>query len=193
MRKGMLLLGSLAALGLAGPAMADFNYSYVELGWMQSEIDDLDADGDGFGLRGSFEFTPKFHAFASLSDQDFDVGGTDVSGETMQLGGGYAWALSPRLDVVGRVSYNSIEVSAGGQSVDDSGIGIGAYLRGSPSDRLEITGGLDLIDYDESGSDTAIGLGGRFFFTKSFAAGLDMTFNDDGTQYMLGGRFSFGQ
>ena len=65
-----LILGTIAALGLAGPAMATdgFSYSFVELGWVNSEIDDLDADGDGFGIRGSMEFTPAIHAFASYME-----------------------------------------------------------------------------------------------------------------------------
>lgn len=199
MRKGMIL-ASLAGLGLAGPALATdaFSYSYVELGWINSEIDDLNADGDGFGIRGSMEFTPALHAFASYSDQDFDLGsGVDATGETMEIGLGYAWTLSPKLDVVGRLSYTdiSVDVNVSGftGSADDSGLGLGGYLRGSPMERLELTGGIDFVDYDESGSDTAFGLGGRFFFTKSFAAGADVTFNDDGTTYMLGGRFSFRQ
>lgn len=189
-----LILGTIAALGLAGPAMATdgFSYSFVELGWINSEIDDLNADGDGFGIRGSMEFTPALHAFASYADQDFDVAGIDVSGETLQIGFGYAWSVSPKMDVVGRVSYNDITVDALGASADDSGIGLGGYLRGRPADRLELTGGIDLVDYDESGSDTEFGVGARFFFTKSFAAGVDVEFNDDGTSYMLGGRFSFG-
>lgn len=195
MRKGMIL-ASLAGLGLAGPALATdaFSYSYVELGWINSEIDDLNADGDGFGIRGSMEFTPALHAFASYSDQDFDVGGTDVSGETLEIGAGYAWTLGPKLDVVGRLLYSDVSVDVPGfGGASDSGIGVGGYLRGKPMDRMELTGGLDLVDYDESGSDTSFGIGARFFFTESFAAGADVSFNDDGTTYMLGGRFSFRQ
>jgi hypothetical protein len=192
MRNGMIL-ASLAALGLAGPAVAhDFSYSFVELGWMQSEIDDLDADGDGFGIRGSMEFTPALHGFVSYSDQDFDFAGLTATGETLEIGVGYAWSLSQNIDVVGRVLYSDVSVEAAGVSADDSGIGIGGYLRGAPTDRLELTGGIDLIDYDESGSDTAFGVGALFHFTKMFSGGLSMTFNDDGTQYMLGGRMNFG-
>lgn len=194
MRKEMIL-ASLAALGCAGPALATdaFNYSYVEIGWVNSEIDDLDADGDGFGIRGSMEFTPNLHAFAGYSDQDYDVAGIDVSGEQLEIGVGYAWSLTPKLDVVGRVSYLDLSVDALGASADDSGFGLGGYLRGKPAERLELTGGIDLVDYDESGSDTAFGVGALFHFTRMFAAGVNMTFNDDGTQYMIGGRVNFRQ
>jgi len=200
MRKGMIL-GSLAALALTGPALASdgFSYSYVELGWVNTEFDDLNADGDGLGIRGSFEFTPSFHAFASYTDQDFDVGaGGNVSGELLEIGGGYAWSLSPQLDIVGRLAYldQSIDVSIagfGGATFEDDGFGIGGYVRGRPFEQLELTGGLDFVDMDLGGSDTYFGVGARFFFTKMFAAGLDMRLNSDDTTYTLGGRFNFGQ
>jgi hypothetical protein len=191
MRKG-IILASLAGLGLAGPAIAgDFNYSFVELGWVNSEFDDLDADGDGFGIRGSMEFTPSLHGFASFTDQSYDF---DVGAEFLEVGVGYAWSVSPKVDVVGRLAYldTSVDIPGFG-SVSDSGFGLGGYLRGSPMDRLELTGGIDLVDYDEGGSDTAYGVGARFFVTKTFAAGLDMQFNDIGTTYTLGGRMTFGQ
>jgi hypothetical protein len=197
MRKGMIL-GTLAALGLAGPALADdgFSYSYVELGWVNTDLDGL--EGDGFGLRGSMEFTPAFHAFAQLSDQDFDLGaGIEAGGESLEVGVGYAWSMKPTVDIVGKFAYltQEIDVSVAGfgGSVDDDGFGIGGYVRGRPLEQLELTGGLDFVDMDLGGSDTYLSVGGRFFFTKMFAAGLDVRLNSDDTTYILGGRFNFGQ
>lgn len=195
-----IILGSLAALGLAGPALASdgFSYSYAELGWVNTEFDDLGADGDGFALRGSFEFTPALHGFAQLADQDFDVGGgAEVGGEAMELGVGYAWTMSPTVDIVGKLAYVTQEIDVNiagfGGSFDDDGFGIGGYVRAQPVDRLELTGGIDLVDMDLGGSDEYLSLGARFFFTKMFAAGLDLRLNSDDTSYMLGGRFNFGK
>lgn len=190
MRKAMIL-ASLAACGLTGTAVAsDFNYSYVELGWMQSEFDDLDADGDGFGIRGSMEFTDALHGFVSYSDQSYDF---DVGGEFIEIGVGYAWSMSRNLDIVGRLAYldTSFDIPGFGD-VSDDGFALGGYLRGRPTPSLEVTGGVDLVDYSEGGSDEQFGLGARYFFTKQFAAGLDMSFNDFGTTYTLGGRMTFG-
>ena len=191
MRRSMIL-ASLAALGLGGPALAsDLNYSFVELGWQQAEFDDLDADGDGFGIRGSMEFTNALHGFVSYSDQSYDF---DVGGEFIEIGVGYAWSLSPKLDIVGRLAYldTSFDIPGFGD-VSDDGFALGGYLRGKPMENLELTGGVDLVDYSDGGSDEQFGLGVRYFFTKQFAAGLDMSFNDFGTTYTLGGRMSFGQ
>jgi hypothetical protein len=199
MRKGMII-GSLAALALTGPAIAadGFSYSYVELAWVNSELSDLDIDGDGFGLKGSFEFTPALHAFAQLSDTDYDTGfGASVSGENMELGVGYAWSMSPRMDIVGKFSFVQqeidIDVPGFGGSFEDDGFALGGYVRGKPIEQLELTGGLDFVDMDLGGSDEYFTLCARYFFTKMFAAGLDLRLNSDDTTYMLGGRFNFGK
>ena len=192
MRKG-LFLGLLAALGVAGPAMAEegFNYSYVELGYVKSDLDDYNVDGDGFGLRGSYEFTKNIHAFAAYSDQDFDF---NVNATTLELGAGYAWPVNPNMDLVGTASYVHAEVDAPGfGSVDDSGLGLGFGVRARVVDVVELTGGLRYVDFDNSGSNTSFTAGGRYFFTNNLAAGLDVESDDNGTTWMLGGRFSFGQ
>jgi hypothetical protein len=192
MRKSFIL-GSIAALSIAGPAMAEdgFDYSYVELGYVKSEIDDFDVDGDGLGVRGSYEFTQNFHAFASYADQDYDF---DLSATTFELGAGYAWPVNPNFDVVGTLSYIQTEVDVPTfGTFEDDGFAAGAGVRARVVEALELTGGLKYVSYDEVGSDTTFGAGARYFFTKMFAAGVDVDFDDDGTTWMLGGRMSFGQ
>lgn len=195
MRK-MMVIGSLLALGVAGTALAaeeGFSYSNVELGYIDTELDDFDVSGDGFGLRGSWAFTPNVHGFASYSDLDFDH---DVSAETLRIGAGLNWPLSPRLDVIGRLSYvrAEMDVSFGpfSASVDDSGFGLEAGVRGRPMEQLEVTGSLDYVDIGDA-DDTSLGVGARYYFTSQFAAGGDLSFNDDGTTIMLGLRFDFGR
>ena len=199
MRKG-LYLGLLAALGgVAGPAMAapvpamaeeGFNYSYLELGYVKSELDDYNVNGDGFALRGSYEFTKNVHAFAGYSDLGYDFG---VDATTMELGAGYAWPVSSNMDLIGSASYLHAEVSAPGVgSADDSGLGLGVGVRGRVYNVVELTGGLQYVDFDKSGNDTTFTAGGRYYFTNRFAAGVDADFDDNGTTWMLGGRFSFG-
>jgi Outer membrane protein beta-barrel domain len=192
MRKS-IILGSIAALGMTGPAIAEdgFDYSYLELGYVKSEIDDFNVDGDGLGVFGSYEFTQNFHAFAGYSDQDFDF---DLSASTFELGAGYAWPVNPNMDLVGTFSYITTEIDVPGfGSFDDDGFALGAKVRARVANALELTGGLKYVDYDEVGNDTTFGVGARYFFTKMFAAGVDVDFDDDGTTWMLGGRLSFGQ
>jgi hypothetical protein len=199
MRK-QTILASLAALGFAGPALATegFSYSFVEVGWVNQEFDDLDVDADGPGIRASVELAPSFHLFGSYSDQDFDVGsGSDINGESLSLGAGYAWSLNPTVDIVGNVAYLREELDVqisgfGSGSMEDDGLGVAGYVRARPIEQLELTGGLSYVDFDESGDDTFFTAGARYFFTKQFAAGLDVTLNSDTTAFILGGRFNFG-
>jgi hypothetical protein len=199
MRK-QTILASLAALGFAGPALATegFSYSFVELGWVNQEFDDLDVDADGPGVRASIELTPAFHLFGTYSDQDFDLGaGNDVNGESLAVGAGYAWSLNPKVDLVGNIAYLRAELDVqitgfGGGSVEDDGLGVAGYVRARPVEQLELTGGLNYVDLDDTGDDTYFTVGARFFFTKMFAVGLDVSLNSDTTAYVLGGRFNFG-
>lgn len=193
MRKAITAASAVAALCFMAPALADegFSYSFVELGYMNTEIDDLDVDGDGPGLRGSIEFTDMFHGFASYSDLDLDF---DVGTTQMEIGAGLNYTLSPNVDLIGTVSYLNLEVDLppGFGSVDDSAIALGAGLRGRVGEQLELSGGLKYAEFDEGGNDTAFNVGGRYYFTKIFALGADIEFNEDGTSWILGGRFDFG-
>src|SRR5262245_44976902 len=199
MRK-QTILASLVALGFAGPALAteNFSYSFVELGWVNQDFDDLDVEADGPAVRGSIELTPGFHLFGTYSDQDFDLGpGSDVNGESMTLGAGYAWSVSPTIDIVGNIAYlrEELEVRTsgfGGGSIEDDGMGVAGYVRARPIEQLELTGGLNYVDFDDSGDDTYFSAGARYFFTKAFAVGLDVSLNSDTTAFVLGGRFNFG-
>jgi opacity protein-like surface antigen len=199
MRK-QTILASLMVLGFAGPALATegFSYSFVELGWVSQDFDDLDVDADGPGIRASIELTPAFHLFGSYSDQDFDVGtDSDVNGESITLGAGYAWSLSSKVDLVANAAYLRQELDVqlagfGSGSVEDDGLGVGAYVRARPIEQLELTGGLNYVDFDDSGDDTYFSAGARFFVTKMFALGLDVQLNSDTTAFILGGRFDFG-
>ena len=97
-----LLIGSMLALGLSGPALAaDLSYSYVEAAYVNSEIDDFDLDGDGFSLFGSVELGRNFFGFGSYADNDYNGG---VGSQFLELGVGAHWPLSPAWDVFGGVS-----------------------------------------------------------------------------------------
>lgn len=188
--RNRIILGSLAALGLAGPALAQggFSYNFVELGYVNTEIDNPDIDGDGFGLRGSLAVSKNFHVFTEYADQDFDG---NVDGKTFELGGGLNWALSPNLDLIATISYVRSEVDTPLGDFDDDGYGLGLGLRGRATGQLELTGGIRYVDLDDSGDNTSLRVGGRYFFTPQFAVGLDLDYDDDATSWVLGARYTF--
>jgi hypothetical protein len=182
---------TVAALGFVAPAFAqdELSYSFVELGYVNSEIDDLDIDGNGFGLRGSYAFSESFHGFAAYTDQDYDF---DVGLSQFEIGGGMRFALNPKVDLVGTLSYLNVNLDApGGFDLDDDGLALGLGVRGRATETLELRGEAKLVDYDEADSDTTFSVGARYYLTPMFALGADIGFNDDGTTWILGGRFDF--
>ena len=109
MRKS-LAAGAVAAL-LAGPALADgFSYNNLELGFVDTEIEDFDEfgdiEGDGLSLGGSVEFGAGIHGFGKVTGLEFedilDVG-------TLSLGLGFNHALAPQLDLFSGISYERLK------------------------------------------------------------------------------------
>ena len=90
------------------------------------------------------------------------------------------------------LSYVGIKLDAPGfPSMNDSGVGVGAELRGRMTDALELHGGLSYVNLNDSGDGTSGNVGLRVYVTKVLALGADAAFNSDGTTWMLGARFDF--
>ena len=188
MKRSMTLL-SLMALPVT--VLADgFDYTYVEAGFVNSEIDvgPFDVDGDGFGLSGSFALSDSIHLIGSYSDQDYDFG---VSADTLKLGGGFNTSLNSDLDFVAQLAYYDVEVSSGFGNADDDGLGVGAGIRARPAPDLELDAGLTYVDLDDS--DTVINLGIRYYFSDTFALAGGLVDDDSGLSWSIGVRAEFGQ
>ena len=176
---------------LAGFAQAEeFDYTFIEAGYVSADFDTggIDVDGDGFGINGSFAIADNYFAFAEYSSLGFDF---DIDLNRLAVGGGAHFALSPTIDFVGTLSFRDYEVESGIVTVSDSGLGIGAGLRGRMNSSFEWEAGIDYSDVSDS--DISFGLDGRYYFTDSVAAGAGVTFDDDVTIYALGMRVEFGQ
>ena len=68
----MLALAPLAALA------DDMSYSYVDLGYVETDIDDCPS-ADGFGVRGSVGFAENWFVFGEYTSQDFSTASTSTS------------------------------------------------------------------------------------------------------------------
>jgi hypothetical protein len=189
MRLATALL-TLTALPCA--AFADgFDYTFVEGGLVNSDIDGVNVDGDGFGLSGSFAIGDNMRIIAGYDDIEYDFGVFgDVDGSIMTLGAGFNTGLTADLDFVADLSYVDAEATSGVASADETGYRIGAGIRGRTSSKLELEAGLIHLNLD--GSDTGIRVGGRYYFSDSFAAGLGLTDIDDSFSWTLGIRAEFG-
>jgi hypothetical protein len=51
---------------------------------------------------------------------------------------------------------------------------------------------VSYVDLSDSGDDTTLDLGARWFFTPQFAVGLEGSFGDDASTYGVGVRWNFG-
>lgn len=185
---------SLAALlALASPALADGpSYNYLEAGFSQIDLDDdiVDVDGDGFAIGGSFEVGDQLFVFVDYGSSDLDF---DIDLDELMIGLGFHTPMSDNVDFVAKIAYASIEASAFGFSVDDDGFGASVGLRGMVSERVELEGSIDYVDFGDGGDDTSVSAAGWYEFTDSFALGLQVGVGDDVTRYGIGARLYFGQ
>ncbi len=176
----------LAALPLAAQAEG-MSYSYVDLGYVETDIDNAPT-ADGFGVRGSVGFAENYFAFGEYTNQDLQ--GIDIDQLAVGLGGHLD--LTEKLDLVGRVGYLDAEASVGGISVSVDGYLVSAGLRGQVAPDFELEGHVIHRDLgDDGGDDTAVAIGGRYFFTNRFALGAEYEIADDAKTILVGGRFSF--
>lgn len=193
-----MLRSSLVILILAFSASASaegFDYNFLSLGYSNTDFDDLNADGDGFSLNGSYGFSDKIHGFAGYQTADLDspvlLGSVDAT--RWNVGVGYNTSTSATVDMFARLSYEYLEFdgSALNGSVDDSGLGFGVGLRFAASDKIELTAGINYVDYGDLGDDTSLEVAGLYAISEAFALGLGIETSDDATTYTLGGRLYF--
>jgi hypothetical protein len=187
------ILSGLAALAAALPLVSQadvMDYSYAELGYVDTELDadDFDVDGDGFALRGSLEVHPSFFVFAAYESLSFDF---DIDTSLLEVGGGGHWPLTDKIDIVGRVGIVKAEVDFGPFDADDDGFLLGARVRGVVAPKFELEGGFDYRDLDDAGNDTTIVFEGRYFFLEQVSGGLGVSIGDDATALGLNVRLTF--
>jgi hypothetical protein len=146
MRK-FLWIGTIAAVGLTGQALAQdaISYSYLEADYLSTDFDrdatfGVKVDGDGFGLQGAVAFGPMLHGYVEYTNQDFDF---DLSIETVEVGIGGSWSVAENASIFGRAAYASGDVDF----FDDDGYALQAGVRALVSPALELEG---LIHYRRS-------------------------------------------
>lgn len=167
----------------------DLDYTFVELSYTDTELDlgPGDLSGDGLGLTGSLSVSDSVFLFASYQTQDYQFG---IDGTSYDVGAGMRYGLKPQLDLVGELAWVNYEVDTPLGDAEDDGLGLGVGLRGRVNDSLELQGGVRYVDLEDS--DTFLSVGGRWYFSRTLAAGFGLSFNDDVTGWTLGLRAEFG-
>jgi hypothetical protein len=181
----------LVLLLLAGPALAQgVSYNFIELGYERSEFDDIDLDGDGFGLGGSVEIGEYVFLLVDYSQISFDEG---IDYDQLAVGAGYHVGMSARTDLYVGLLYVAAEASVGNDSADENGFGATMGIRGLLTDKFELQGDVTYIDLGDGIDGTSVGVMGRYSFTPVFAGTLNIGFDEDATNYGVGVRFYFGK
>jgi hypothetical protein len=174
--------------GTTRPQSSQFNYSYVELAYDETEfqVGNADIDGDGLTLSGSFEINDEWHAYASLGNADLDFG---IDVDTWAIGAGYAFPLRQDVDLYGRVLYLNLDADVGALTADEDGLGLQFRIRALVTDELELEGGVQYVDIEDS--DTSLQVGARYYFTETFSAGVGLTLAGDADGIGINARYSF--
>ncbi len=176
-------------LAFAATASAqEFGYNYLQASYGAVSFDDsvIDVDGDGLGISGSYGFHPEFYLAGEYQTADMDFG---VDLNILELAVGWHTPLSDRLDFTAQLGFVNAEVESGFGSADEDGYMVGAGLRGQLTDAVELNGGIDYIDFDDS--ETRAYAGFLFSLTEQMTVGAEANFWDDINVYQLNLRFDF--
>jgi hypothetical protein len=182
----VLLLVALPCVALADAP----RYTYIEGGYHYLDLDDIDVDGDGWGIGGSVALTDRVHLLAGYSSLGLDFG-IDVT--SLDVGVGANLPLDTSLHLVGEAGYTRTEIDTRFGDFDDDGFFGRAGLRWMVTEQVELNGWVTYVNLDDSGSDTGFSVGGLFHFTPELALGASVDLGDDATGYSVGLRYYFGR
>ncbi|MEO6080610.1 MAG: hypothetical protein ABIQ86_12620 [Steroidobacteraceae bacterium] len=181
-----MILGSLLILGAAGSAAAadGLSYNLLEGGYSYTDIKGTSGHGNTLWVGGSHALGSNLYGFGNLASLDYSGGG---NAKYLNLGVGYHGAISSAVDFTSGLSIEFVDYKGGGS---DTGAGLSVGLRGKASDSLELMGGVKYVDW--GGSDgIEFSVGSRYYFTPAFAAGLDLSMDDDSDTTTIGITFRY--
>ena len=178
----------------------ELSYTYVELGYGTTDLDEVDDDTDEIYGRASLGLFGFLHAFLDYKNSSTDFEDTDS--DLWGLGvGGHFGVLEERLDLIGEVEWLYADLSSDIDDLDDSDSGwsafAGARWLALPWDRggLEVNGGYRFIDLEALYSDDSINaweIGTRLHFLKLFSVGAKYQMLEDDDFLGVDARVSFG-
>ncbi|MFZ2507768.1 MAG: outer membrane beta-barrel protein [Steroidobacteraceae bacterium] len=184
-------MGGLALLTAPFLAQAeDMSYRYIQIGYLETDIDGFGENADGFGTRGSIGFAENFFVFTEVSKQE--LLNVDLDQYAVGLGGHYG--LSDSVDLVGRIGWAKIELDAGGGlNADDDGYLAGVGIRAQAGEHVQLEAGAVYYDYGGGADETGVELAGRYHFNHKWAVGFEYQSISDFSTIMAAVRYSFGK
>jgi opacity protein-like surface antigen len=189
------LLGAILLLALPGISQAQFNYTHVDLSFVDIDLDGGPGslDGDGFAFSGAYTITDGFFVGGSYTDADFDFG---IDGEIIRITGGYFHPLQDgtgngQLDFVATLSFVDVDLSTGPFSAGNDGLALAGGVRYAVNEEIEVDAMVEFVDMDTGGSDTGFELRGRYYLNDEFAVSAQVDLAKDIETFRIGVRFEF--
>lgn len=134
------------------------NYNFIEAGYIDLDVDDVDVgeiidSGDGWFL-GLALGSPRWHFIGEYQSEDLDgdMGGS-FERTTWWAGLGWHGLLGEKGDLVADVAYIDTEVEIIGGKNKDDGYRAAAGVRYLPVRIFEVNGFFNYTDLDTAGSD----------------------------------------
>jgi hypothetical protein len=131
------------------------NYSFVEAGYIDVDVDvdtvDLDGiddSGDGWFVGGSFG-SKRWHIFGEYQEGDLGSGASKLDQERWFVGAGWHGLLGERADLVVEVAYLDVGFDVGDSKVSDDGFRGSAGVRWVPVKLFELNGFYNYADLSD--------------------------------------------
>ncbi|HUD71039.1 MAG TPA: hypothetical protein VMQ62_03675 [Dongiaceae bacterium] len=150
------VLGCGVAALLAAPAFADEppNYEYLEGGYLNVDVDDLDGSGDNYFVDGSFG--GKFwHLNAYYANGNL---GPDYDQNLWRVGLGWHGALGYEADFIGELDWVKQSIDGPGSSDSETGYRLVGGVRWTPIKLFELDG---FANYNDVGDESDLSYEGR--------------------------------
>jgi hypothetical protein len=172
-----------------GSRYANLSYTLGEVRLLAEDPDGAD-DASGIRLGGSALFHPDFFVAGALTSVG-SGGNNGYDADTFELGLGYRYALSPRMDLVGIGGLVRVDRDFGNRGDDDD---IGPSLTGGA--RAVLTDAIEVgafANYTQVFGDGDLGLRGEglWHFTPNLSALAGLGLSDDVREVNIGARWNF--
>jgi opacity protein-like surface antigen len=171
------------------------SYSYLEAGYLNTDLDESSETVGGWGLKGSWEFVDNWFAYGRYADQKTDVRGGEIKFQPWDIGLGYAWPLAEQTDIYGTVGYASVDLdvptAAGIRNTNDDGYTLGAGIRTRFAESFEVEGTFKYQNLSDYGDEFDFGVQGRWYITDMFALAVGYNAGDETSTFYGGLRLQF--
>jgi len=150
-------------------------YTYAEINYGHTELNDVDLSTDTYGVSGSFLVIPNVFVVGSFRMGEFSEVPVDITGYDLGVGGRFP--LNSSLDLVGSARVVQQELDDGTSSEDDTGFEVAVGARMLVMDQIEVAGDVSYLDLFDEGN-TTLNVSGLYHIIPLVSAGVDLGYGD---------------